>query len=121
MRLTSLLFVCLLAATSSCAGPKFVKAATIIPGHGPVMHDTTYLQTLIEMFQALTAQVNQAVADKLTLAEIHKKVTLPDFEKRLASDDRMRIRDFRGGFLYPAIDRAYQEATGTLKPESMDE
>ena len=94
---------------------------TIIPGHGPVMHDTSYLQTLIEMFQALTTQVNQALAEKLTLAEIHKKVTLSDFEKRLAGDDRMRIRDFRGGFLYPAIDRAYQEATGTLKPESMDE
>jgi len=95
--------------------------ATIIPGHGPVMHDTSYLQTLVEMFQALTTQVNQAVADKLTLAEIHKKVTLRDFEKRLAGSDSLRIRDFRGGFLYPAIDRAYQEATGTLKPESMDE
>ena len=95
--------------------------ATIIPGHGPVMHDIAYLQTLIEMFQALTTQVNQAVTDKLTLAEIHKRVTLPEFEKRLAGDDRMRIRDFRGGFLYPAIDRAYQEATGTPKPESMDE
>jgi len=95
--------------------------ATIIPGHGPVMHDTTYLRTLIEMFQALTMQVNQAVAEKLTLAEMRKRVTLSDFEKRLAGNDRMRIRDFRGGFLYPAIDRAYQEATGTLKPESMDE
>jgi cyclase len=94
---------------------------TIIPGHGPVMHDTTYIQTLIEMFQALTTQVNRAVADKLTLAEIHKKVTLSAFEKRLAGDDPMRIRDFRGGFLYPAIDRAYQEATGTLKAESMYE
>jgi len=73
------------------------------------------------MFHALTIQVNQAVADKLTLADIHKKVTLLEYEKRLAGDDRMRIRDFRGGFLYPAIERAYQEATCTLKPESMGE
>jgi glyoxylase-like metal-dependent hydrolase (beta-lactamase superfamily II) len=95
--------------------------STIIPGHGPVMHDISYLQTLVEMFRALTTQVNQAVSEKLTLAETRKRVTLPDFEKRLAGNDPMRKRDFRGGFLYPAVDRAYQEATGTLKPESMDE
>jgi len=60
----------------------------------------------VETFETLGRQVNQAVADRLTLAEIHKRVTPPDFEKRLAGTNRLRIRDFRGGFLYPAIDRA---------------
>lgn len=93
--------------------------AVVIPGHGPVMHDVSYLTTLIEMFQALTAQVKEAVAQKLSLDDIRKKVTLDDFATRLAGDNPMHRRGFRS-FLPAAIERAYQEATGTLKPEGID-
>ena len=36
-----------------------LKPAIIIPGHGPVQRDYSYVNTLIEMFQALTAQVKE--------------------------------------------------------------
>jgi cyclase len=39
-----------------------LNATTIIPGHGPVMHDASYLKTLADMFQALSTQVKEAVA-----------------------------------------------------------
>lgn len=90
--------------------------AIVIPGHGPVMHDVSYLATLIEMFQALTTQVREAVAQKLSLEDIRRKVTLDAYASRLAGDDPMRRRGFRS-FLHAATERAYQEATGTLKPE----
>ncbi|HTT32532.1 MAG TPA: MBL fold metallo-hydrolase [Methylomirabilota bacterium] len=97
-----------------------MNAASIVPGHGPVMHDTTYLKALIELLQALTTQVKAAVAQGLSLEETRKKVTLVEFKERFAgyaSTDLWRS----GGlatFLYSAIDRAYQEATGKMKPES---
>ena len=97
-----------------------MNAAIIIPGHGPVMHDAAYLKTLVEMFQALSAQVKQAVAQGLSLDDTRKKVTLEDFSQRLAAGDKYRRLAFRSAFLNPAVDRAYQEATGKMKPEAED-
>jgi len=99
-----------------------LNPAIIIPGHGPVMHDTSYLKLVAEMCQALFTQVKAAVAEGSTLEAIRKKVTLPDFKQRidaLATTDLMRASGFNS-FLYPATDRAYQEASGKLKPENED-
>ena len=99
-----------------------LNQVTIIPGHGPVMHETSYLKTLIELFQALFAQVKAATAQGLTLDEIRKKVSMDDYKQRFegfANTALMRKSGFRS-FLGPAIDRAYQEATGKLKPETED-
>jgi cyclase len=99
-----------------------LNPAIIIPGHGIVMRDTSYLKTLIEVFQALFAQVKAAAAQGLSLDEIRKQVTMEDYEQRFesfATTDLMRRNGFRG-FLGGAIDRAYQEATGKLKPEAED-
>jgi cyclase len=97
-----------------------LKAGTIVPGHGPVMHDDSYLKTLVEMFQELSTQVKRAVSAGLSLADTRKKVTLDDFKRRLAEEDSDRQLAFRSAFLYPAVDRAYQEATGKMKPEPED-
>jgi glyoxylase-like metal-dependent hydrolase (beta-lactamase superfamily II) len=94
--------------------------AVIIPGHGPVLRDTSYLTLLIDTFRTLFSQVKSAVAAGATLDEIHKKVMLADFKPRfdrLATTDLMRASGFLS-FLQPAVDRAYQEATGHLKPET---
>lgn len=97
-----------------------LNASTIIPGHGPVMHDDSYLKTLIEMFQTLSSQVKEAVAQGLSLEDTRKRVTLDNFGQRLAGGDRGRLMGFRSAFLHPAVDRAYQEATGKMKSESDD-
>ncbi len=89
----------------------------IIPGHGPVMHDSAYVQLEIEALQAVWQQVKQCVLDGLTLEQTHKKVTLDELARRFASSDELRMGGFRDDFLQPAIDRAFQEATGKLKPE----
>ena len=97
-----------------------MKAATIIPGHGPVMHDASYLKSLIEVFQALTRQVKAAAEQGLSLEETRKRVKLTIFRERFAgyaSTDLWKSGGF-DTFLYSAVDRAYQEATGKLKPEN---
>ena len=99
-----------------------LNPATIIPGHGIVMHDTSYLKTLVELFQGLFVQVKAATAQGLSLDDVRKKVTMEEFRERFerfATTDLMRKSGFRS-FLAPAIDRAYQESTGKLKPETED-
>lgn len=96
--------------------------AVIIPGHGVVMRDTSYLNTLVEVFQSLFAQVKAAAAQGLGLEEVRKKVTMDNYKERFegyATTDLMRKSGFRS-FLAPAVDRAYQETTGKLKPETED-
>ena len=97
-----------------------MNAITIIPGHGPVMHDASYLKTLVELFQALTSQVKKAVSQGLSLEDTRKNVTLPEFKDRFSSFARTELwrNEGFGTFLQAAVDRAYQEATGKLKPES---
>ncbi len=99
-----------------------LNPAIIIPGHGPLMHDTSYVKTLIEVFQTLFAQVKTAAAEGLSLDDTRKKVTLDEYKDRFAhfaTTELMRKSGF-SSFLGPAIDRAYQEATGKLKPETED-
>jgi cyclase len=93
---------------------------TIIPGHGPLMLDTSYLRALVELFTALFADVQAEVSKGHSLEQVRKNVKLEQFQDRFkgfATTDFMRARGF-SSFLYPALDRAYQEATGHLKPET---
>lgn len=89
----------------------------IIPGHGPVMRDGAYVQLEIEALQAVWREVKQCVFDGLTLEQTHKKVTLDALAQRFTAGDKFRMSGFRDAFLQPAIDRAFQEARGNLKPE----
>jgi len=96
-----------------------LQPATIVPGHGPVMHDTAYMQTIAEIFQELSTQARAAVAQKLSFEDIRKKISADDFAKRLPGGSAEK-NPFFSTFLYGAVDRAYQEATGKLKPENED-
>src|SRR5262249_34418954 len=64
--------------------------AILIPGHGPVIRDTSYLTLLIEAFQALFSQVKAEAARGATLDDIRKRVTLDDFKPRF---DRLATTD----------------------------
>jgi len=98
-----------------------LNAELVIPGHGPVLHDSSYLKTLAEMFRVLYSEVKQAVAQGMSLKDAQKKIALDEFREKLAGADAFRKMAFHSAFLEPAIDRAYQEATGKLKPESEDD
>jgi cyclase len=87
-------------------------ADTYIPGHGPVMKDTGYLETLIALLGDVRTQVRAAVKENLSLEEVRKKVTLDDWKQRLAGDNPDRRRAFKDFFLDPGIERAYKEAKG---------
>jgi glyoxylase-like metal-dependent hydrolase (beta-lactamase superfamily II) len=89
-----------------------LQPAKVVPGHGPVMSDTSYLRTLIELLAETRRQVRAAVQAGLNLEQTRKKVDLRRFERRLAGDSPDRARAFRDFFLVPGLERAYKEAKG---------
>jgi glyoxylase-like metal-dependent hydrolase (beta-lactamase superfamily II) len=91
---------------------KALGAAAMVPGHGPVMRDTAYVDTLIELLGATRSRVAAAAKDGLSLEDTRKNVDLGDFKQRLAGDDLWRRRAFDDFFLTPGIERAYKEAKG---------
>jgi glyoxylase-like metal-dependent hydrolase (beta-lactamase superfamily II) len=88
-----------------------LKATTILPGHGPVMRGDEYLQRLERMLRAVTEQTRIAAAGGATLAQARERVTLPEFRKEFAGDDKWLNYIFTRFFLTPAVGRAYAEST----------
>jgi cyclase len=89
-----------------------VDAKKIVPGHGPVMQDASYIKTLIALLEDVRTQVQAAVKEGLDLAAVRKRVTLDDWNSKLAGDNKYRQRAFHDFFLVPGIEQAYKEAKG---------
>jgi cyclase len=88
---------------------KALGATTIVPGHGPVEHDYSYLDLVSSALQSVISQVQAAVAKNLSLEDTRKQVDLSAFKKKFCGDDHDREIAFRMGFVDQAIERAYQE------------
>ena len=83
----------------------------IIPGHGPVLRDHSYVKIMSELFKSITRQVEAGVARGETLEQVQKGVKLDDFQSSFAGDSRMRRLIFRNYVLGPAVMAAFADAT----------
>ena len=95
-----------------------MDAVAIVPGHGPVQRDRSYLFALAELFQSVKTQVDAAVAQGLTLEETQKHVDLEPFRKRFAGEDRRRNRAFRDFFAVSVVRNAWKQARGEKTSEA---
>jgi hypothetical protein len=94
-------------------------ATTIIPGHGPVEHDKSYMLLVIQALESLSQQAHAAVKAGKTQEEFVKSVDLSEYRDKMAGSDKSRIRVFDQYFLAPGSVRAYREAKeGPLKDEN---
>ena len=66
-----------------------VKA--IVPGHGDVMHDQTYLRSVLEMIETIVSQVNAAVVRigslSARLEDVRPQIDVAEYRRRFAGDD----------------------------------
>ena len=92
-----------------------LDAAVIVPGHGPVMRDKEYVDTVIALLESVTSQVQDAFKRGLSLEETRKAVNLESFRRRLAGDDPVRLETFDDSIVRVGIERAYREARGEFK------
>lgn len=99
------------------ANVKALGAITIVPGHGPVEHDTHYLDLVSSLLQSTTSQVQQAVKQGLDLEATRKQINLADFQTKFAGTDPDRIAAFKSGYEEQAVARAFQEAHGKFEEE----
>lgn len=85
--------------------------AALIPGHGEVQRDKSYLDLLI----AFTGAVRERVATRAqseTLEQVTAAVTMDDFAPRFAGEDAWVRYWFTQYSVQPLVDSAYKEARG---------
>ena len=86
-------------------------ATTIVPGHGPVLRDDSYLRTTAELLHHVAAETRAAVARGETLEQARSSIVLEPFRTRIAGDSPLRRFLFDTYVTSPAIARAYEAAT----------
>ncbi|HEX5706473.1 MAG TPA: MBL fold metallo-hydrolase [Pyrinomonadaceae bacterium] len=88
-----------------------LRPTVIVPGHGPVLRDDSYVKLLASMFASIRQQAREAFARGETLDEARRSVKLEEFRKQLAGESQFRRVLFRVYVVAPAVEAAYREAS----------
>lgn len=88
-----------------------IKAPIIVPGHGPVMKDDSYVRLMAQLLASIKQQVEAAVARGETLEQTRKSVNLEEFRKAIAGDSPLKRSLFADYVIGPGIAGAYRQAT----------
>jgi cyclase len=88
-----------------------LKHTLIVPGHGPVLRDDTYVRLMSRLFASMKQQVGTAAARGETLAQVRKSVNLDEFRKLFIGDSRVRRDIFDSYVLGAGLAAAYADAT----------
>jgi glyoxylase-like metal-dependent hydrolase (beta-lactamase superfamily II) len=83
----------------------------IIPGHGPVLHDDSYLKLMARLFASIKQQVEAAVARGETLEQTRKSVNLEELRKLFIGDSRMRKDIFDSYVVGAGVAAAFADAS----------
>ncbi len=88
-----------------------LQPSAIIPGHGPVLRDHSYVKLMASLFASVQQQVSAAIARGETIEQVQKSVKLDDFQNSFAGDSRMKRLIFRNYVTGPAVMAAFADAT----------
>jgi glyoxylase-like metal-dependent hydrolase (beta-lactamase superfamily II) len=88
-----------------------LKHTMIVPGHGPVLRDDSYVRLMSRLFASMKQQVTAAAARGETLEQVRKGVNLDEFRKLFAGDSRVRRAIFDSYVLGAGLAAAYADAT----------
>jgi glyoxylase-like metal-dependent hydrolase (beta-lactamase superfamily II) len=88
-----------------------LHASVIVPGHGDVQHDYSYIHMVRELLVFTRDQARDAALRGIPLDSLQKTIDFTPFIKRFAGDDVVRIDGFKSFYPVPAVQRAYEEAS----------
>ena len=95
---------------------KALRPKTIIPGHGPVMRDLTYLNTVQRMISTAREQTAAVVAKGVSADSAIATVRLDALRDEIAGTEKQMRVMFASFFRRPIVERAYTEAkNGSLR------
>jgi len=89
----------------------------IVPGHGPVMNDKTYVRDVADVLESISSQANAAYQPGMTADQLREKIDLSRFSEHFSHGDAFIKANFDAQTKGSAIDRMWQELTGQWKPE----
>lgn len=84
-------------------------AGVIVPGHGPVLRDKTYLDLVIRLLTSIREQTRVSVANGESLEQTRKSVKLDELQKLFTGDSKVRKALFLNYVVDPAVARAFEE------------
>jgi glyoxylase-like metal-dependent hydrolase (beta-lactamase superfamily II) len=88
-----------------------LRPSIIVPGHGPVLRDDSYVKLLADMFAHIKRQAEEAVARGETLEQARKSISLAEFRKQFVGDSAVRRVSFGMYVAGPAVAAAHREAS----------
>ena len=83
----------------------------IIPGHGPVLHDDSYVKLMARLFASMNQQVAAAVARGENLEQTRKSINLDEFQKIFIGDSRMRKEVFGSYVIGAGVAAAFSDSS----------
>lgn len=98
---------------------KALDARYIVPGHGDIMTDNSYLDLLAQTLDLVADQVDASVRAGKSLDETRTAMDWTPVENRFTGDDDMVARIFDIWFKTPIVEAEYNLATGKDN-ESLD-
>jgi glyoxylase-like metal-dependent hydrolase (beta-lactamase superfamily II) len=84
--------------------------AIIIPGHGPVEHDLTYVRLLERAFGSYQRAADSAIAARIPVRQAMDSISFPDIDRAFTGDDEMKKFTYRSFFTRNVFARAYRDA-----------
>ena len=87
-----------------------LKPSAIVPGHGPVMRDLSYIRSVRDWLGRINREAKATVARGDSLKTAQEKITLDDVRLKVTKDEKWMNFLFRSFFLRPAVAAAYEQA-----------
>ncbi len=91
-----------------------LRASVIVPGHGPVIRDTTTVPLLASALLAVDSAARRGVADSVGVPKIVARTALDDTRNAFTHGDSGFDELWRLYFLTAAVQRAHLDHTGKL-------
>lgn len=88
-----------------------LNAKTIVPSHGFVMHDDSYIKLMIRLLNSIKSQCEASFQKGETLEQMRKSVNLDEFKKLFAGDSQHKRFIFENYVFLPATAAAFKQLT----------
>jgi cyclase len=92
-----------------------IDASVIVPGHGPVMRDKSFLRQMIGLINAIKQQAEASAKRGETLEQLRKSIDLAEFQNIFAGDSQHKQLVFRNYVTIPATAAAHKKLAERAK------